>query len=611
MDNNTRVFTVDKFLGLNEAADGYTEIKMGEASRIENFDITEGLNLKTRPGVRRVAEIETGGTILATWSGKLEGRDMLILAVRPDDGFFRMDAYEMGSDGAFTLAHTMKTGAAGLDTVKTFQFDGAVHIATETDFFRYTVEAGFEGALDPYIPKVLIGVSPSGGGTTLENINLLSPYRRVEYNADGDSKAYWLPADALSVQRIVIDNVEYTYADSLEELGTFDSESHTFTFKAAPQKGVGNVEIEYLVKGADVQGNRKKILGCRLAESYNGATDTRLFFAGNGTNVCYYSGVTEAGAPDPTYFPAMNEVRVNMDSSEITGLTRHYTKLLVFTRDGAYTITYEPVTLTDGSTIAGFYLRSANRDFGNEVMGQIQTVDNYPRTITRGGIYEWKITSSFYRDERNANRISQRVDKTLKKGDVAKIITCDDNYRKIYFVFLNDEEGTVLVNRYGIGAEKLWTVYKGHIFRNVEGASMCGTTMCFRTNREVFAFDENALTDAPVTAGEEDTAIEAVWESGFHHFGADYRRKYSSILYLSMLSEENSELTVTAETDKRDDYLEKTVTWEQEDSPKIKRIRLKTKKFVYYKLKLRVGTKGKRATVLGYDQQVRFASMAK
>lgn len=611
MDNNTRVFNVDKFLGLNEAADGYTELKMGEASRIENFDITEGLNLKTRPGVRRVAEIDTGGTILATWSGKLEGRDMLILAVRPDDGFFRMDAYEMGADGAFTLAHTMKTGAAGLDTVKTFQFDGAVYIATETAFFRYTVEAGFDGALDPYIPKVLIGVSPSGGGTTLENINLLSPYRRVEYNADGESKAYWLPADALMVQRIVIDNVEYTAADSVEELGTFDSESHTFTFKAAPQKGVGNVEIEYLAKGADVQGNRKKILGCRLAESYNGATDTRLFFAGNGTNVCYYSGVTEAGVPDPTYFPAMNEVRVNMDSSEITGLTRHYTKLLVFTRDGAYTITYEPVTLTDGSTVAGFYLRSANRDFGNEVMGQIQTVDNYPRTITRGGIYEWKITSSFYRDERNANRISQRVDKTLKKGDVAKVITCDDNYRKIYFVFLNDEEGTVLVNRYGIGAEKLWTVYKGQIFRNVAGASMCGTTMCFRTDREVFAFDENALTDAPVINGEDDTAIEAVWESGFHHFGADYRRKYSSILYLSMLSEENSELTVTAETDKRDDYLEKTVTWEQEDSPKIKRIRLKTKKFVYYKLKLRVGTKGKRATVLGYDQQVRFASMAK
>jgi hypothetical protein len=93
-------------------------------------------------------------------------------------------------------------------------------------------------------------------------------------------------------------------------------------------------------------------------------------------------------------------------------------------------------------------------------------------------------------------------------------------------------------------------------------------------------------------------------------FGADFRRKYSSILYVSMLPEENSELIVTAETDKRSDYLEKAVAYEEPTSPKIKRIRLKVKKFVYYKLILRVNP-GKRATVLGIDQQVRFASMAK
>jgi hypothetical protein len=46
-------------------------------------------------------------------------------------------------------------------------------------------------------------------------------------------------------------------------------------------------------------------------------------------------------------------------------------------------------------------------------------------------------------------------------------------------------------------------------------------------------------------------------------------------------------------------------------APKIRRVRLKVKKFVYYKLIFRVETEGATATILGYDQTVRFGSMTK
>jgi hypothetical protein len=62
-------------------------------------------------------------------------------------------------------------------------------------------------------------------------------------------------------------------------------------------------------------------------------------------------------------------------------------KLLVFKNDGTHSISYEPVTLTDGNTIAGFFLRPMNKEFGNEILGQVQTVNNYPRTITKDGLY--------------------------------------------------------------------------------------------------------------------------------------------------------------------------------------------------------------------------------
>ena len=109
-------------------------------------------------------------------------------------------------------------------------------------------------------------------------------------------------------------------------------------------------------------------------------------------------------------------------------------------------------------------------------------------------------------------------------------------------------------------------------------------------------------------------------------FGADFQRKYSSQLYVSMLPQNNSQMTITAATDKRAEYMKKTVastlfsfdnfgfsrlTFDTNSTPKIRRVRLKVKKFVYYKLIFKVEAPGARATVLGYDQTVRYASMAK
>jgi hypothetical protein len=617
MASDMRLYKVDKFFGINQESDSKTELKTGEASEMMNFTVTDGYNLKLRPGIRRVnRESSMTARVYGSWAGKVSGEDVAAVYYRDRERFDYLAVYkptENGFDMVLTQGVRRAEAQEGDAIVKFFTFGEQLWCMTSGKIYTYDPENGFTER-QPYIPRVVIGASPSGGGTTLEAINLLSNYRRVDYNADGAATSYLLPEKAYAVTQIIVDNVTYPNSSAL---GTYDQDTQTFTFIEAPQKGVGNVEITYLMQpDSDMDQGRAQIVRCKLAECYNGSADTRLFVAGNGTNVCYYSGVTDAGAPDPTYFPAMNEVRVNMDSSEVTGMKRHYTKLVAFTREGAYTITYEPVTLTDGSTIAGFYLRSANSGFGNEAVGQVQIVDNYPRTITDGGIYEWKITSSFYRDERNAQLISQRVERSLKAADPKKIVTCDDGYRKEYWVFLNDEEGTILVHRYGLGKDGVWVIYKCGICANVTTADMCGNRMFITTAPDeegwsgMYWFDDEALMDDGKTWRDEATGIPALWESGFMDFGADFRRKYSSILYVSMLPEENSELIVTAETDKRSDYLEKAVAYEEPTSPKIKRIRLKVKKFVYYKLILRVNP-GKRATVLGIDQQVRFASMAK
>lgn len=623
----TKMFTVDKFLGINEAADGYTELKMGEASKMENFLVTDAFNLTVRPGIQRIDyDMERDpAPILASWAGYVEKQEYLLICDFLN-GVDRLWLYIVDKEQADE--HKLfyrQDGALGLTEaenayVKIFPFGGNLYVMSKVKTVVFK-DGQFREEV-PYVPLVITGANPAGGGTTLENLNLLSAERRVEYSADGTSTAYVLPAEAVGVTKIVIDNVVQTVSG----VGSFNTSNHTFTFNTAPIKGVANVEITYTTDAAAAEANRMQIIRCPLVEAYNGSTDTRLFVAGDGTNMCYYSGVTHSGDVTATYFPAMNEVAVDMSGSPVTGLVRHYSKLLVFKPDGTYTISYEPVTLTDGNTVAGFYLRSANRELGNDVLGQVQTVNNYPRTVTKDGIYEWRITSSFYQDERYAKRISDQVETSIRAADISKFVACDDNYGKTYYLFLNDELGTVLVNRYDLNRDGIWCIYRADLLKHVQKAMVYGGTMVFVTEKEVFYFDEASSVDAPEEFGGESTQIKAVWESGYMDFGADFRRKYSSRIYVSMLPESRSMMSVTASTDRRETYMEKSLrndvfgwdnvgfanwTFNLSVIPKIQRVRLKVKKFVYYKLIFKVEEPGARATVLGFDQQVRFSSMVK
>lgn len=616
---DTRMFSVDKFLGLNQSGDGDTELKMGEASLMVNFTVTDGMNLASRPGVLPAPfdESRAPGQLLAVWAGYVGTAERIVL-VELSGGTDRITVYGRDSTGTVASLST-QSGLLSLTApvnVQVFSFSGDVYIFTPKKFAVLGASDAFTVAT-PYVPLVVAGASPSGGGTELEKSNLLSPRRRVDYSADGTSTAYVLPAEAASVVSVAVDNAV------LPSPGSFDAASHTFNFTSAPAKGVGNVEITYSVSEEAFAPGLAQIAACTLHEEFNGSTDTRLFLSGDGSNRCYYSGVTQDGTPSALYFPALNEIAVDVSGSAVTAMVRHYSRLLVFKPDGTFAITYEPVTLADGSVTAGFYLRPVNRDYGNSAPGQVRTVSNYPRSFTASALYEWRVTSSYYRDERYAVRISDPVRTAIAQADPKRLLAWDDDADKTYYIFLNDTLGTVLVNRYGLGKSGLWTVYRSGAFRDVTHAFTFASTFYFVSGGRILHFSESALYDN--YAGES-VPIDAAWESGFMAFGADFLKKYASSIYVSVLPQSNSSLSVTAETDRKSSYTEKTVskniftfstlrfsnlTFRTKQSPTISRVRLKVKKFVYYKLKFSVSQPGTRAAVLGFDMEVRYGAKAK
>ena len=109
-------------------------------------------------------------------------------------------------------------------------------------------------------------------------------------------------------------------------------------------------------------------------------------------------------------------------------------------------------------------------------------------------------------------------------------------------------------------------------------------------------------------------------------FGSDYQRKHSSVIWVSLKPAAGARCTVSARSDRKSEYAEKTVTapvlkfssvdfnhftFNTNTSPHMRRVKLKVKKFVYYKLLIDTVSIANDVTVLGVDMRVRFTGYVK
>lgn len=610
--------SISRFLGVYETDDGDTALKPGVASKMVNWRITEGYHLQTRPGY--ISERVTGvGEIMAMHTAYCGDVPYSLLVT--NDGIWLKNKGE----NTWTVYKNKDWGVVwSFARATLFEFASKIYVIDGYHMARITPYLDGNGKVmltiaevtDGYVPLVVTGANPAGGGTTLERINLLTSKRRVQYSADGTSTAFVLPEAAVSVDKVIVDNVDVTAGWTLSQDGK------TATAQTAPPQGVNNVEITYDTgaQTTENQANRALILNQRFAEAYNGSTDTRIFLAGDGTNICYYSGVTEAGEPSAEYFPALNEIRVDASNSPITGMARHYTRLLVFKPDSTWSVGYETTYLADGTETVGFRLVPMHREIGSDAPGQVATVKNFARTYCRGNLYDWRQTASYYQDERYAKLISEPVRRSMRKADKDKLYLFDDDERQRFYAFLNDEDGTVIVNDYSLDVWYVWTGFYnvhhmvrdgtgGLLFSSWEG-SETDSRICylydtlsydyvFHPATEDLEFDP-ATDDPQKHAYWTRSIIKAEWESGHMSFGSESTRKYSSYVWTTLLAGPGAIASITARTDRRAEYSIKTdyanttglfdavefdrFSFETYLAPFAKRLKLKVKKFVYYKL---------------------------
>lgn len=209
---------------------------------------------------------------------------------------------------------------SGLKPAKSqsFVFDKKLYIKDGANYLVY--DGLLVRDVVGYVPTTTIGRKPSGGGSTYEDVNLLSDRRKNTFLADGESKEYFLDARNIDDSFKPVIRVN----DKAVSNFTVDYAAGKITFANAPTKpltdGQDNVVVEFQ---KTVSGYREKILNCTLLQVF----DNRVFFSGNKD---YPNTLWHSSLEDPSYCSDLDYYNEGQDAAEIRGMVAGNNALWVF-----------------------------------------------------------------------------------------------------------------------------------------------------------------------------------------------------------------------------------------------------------------------------------------
>jgi hypothetical protein len=510
-------YTIDKFLGVNKSATE-TLLQLGEASDMTNWTVTDDYKLAKASGYVELFATLGAHDINGMWYGSIGGNNHLIFACNGH-------IYE----------HNLSTGAnTDLGTVVDanpttfFVSNNTVYIMDGTDLYSWA-GSGSIASVAGYVPTVYTAAPPTGGGTILESINYLTGKKTQKFSGNASATVYQLAELSIgSVDSVYVNGALKTVTTDY----TVNLTNGTVTFVSAPSTGANNVVITWT---KTISGDRDTITKNRY---YGGVYYARYWIFGNPDHRAtrYPSGVTMAGASDPSFWPKFAESDVG--GHEITDICTQYNKQLIFTSgDSAeasawYSEEEDYRDPTTGAVTALFPVFPMNSKIGNVAKGQVQIIGNNPYTIWKG-IYEW--VSTYVMNEKNAQWISKRIQTDLDAIDLSAAITLDWNDKGQYWLCAGNK---IWVHNYRTDT---WHILEladtPTCFFIVDSKAYFGTT-----SGQIMKFDESLLTY-------NGTTINAVWEMGFFNFGVEWLRKFLQRLFISIKPEVRSYVAITYRTD--------------------------------------------------------------
>ncbi len=305
-----------------------------------------------------------------------------------------------------------------------FLYQGKLYLLTGQEYLVYDGAKVQNVSEIAYVPTTTIDAPPAGGGTRLQDVNLLTAQRKNTFVADGAATLYQLDVKEItSVEEIKVNGAVVAASGY-----TVDQTKGQITFSAAPAKGAvaGTANVEVLFSKATA-GNLERINRCTLGVIYS----NRVFFAGNPDypNADYASGVG-----GPHYVPDLSYTEIGYDGAAIMGYLRLGDSLAILKEDNAQdaTIFLRTAQLTAEGMV--FPVKQGISGAGAVSPQTCVNLVDDPLFLSREGVYA--IATQLVSLERTLQVRSTRVNSRLLKEDLKN--ACAVSWDGFYLLAVGD-----------------------------------------------------------------------------------------------------------------------------------------------------------------------------
>ena len=390
-----------------------------------------------------------------------------------------------------------------------------------------------------YVPITYINCSPSNGaGDSYQPENRLSSDKTLWYNAESGVQDYYLPVEATSVTKVVVDGVTLTSGWSYTAA---QKKVHFDTAPPVTNPPTNNtVQITYRLANTTAYNN---IMDCPYAAVYGGTGSLAIVMAGSLTQPNAYFWNGNNIAMDASYWP-MTQYQLAGDSSDpITGFGKQQSYLVIFKERTVGRTMMSSQYVTDGGTTYDTDGRltidlpyiQINAKLGCDLPWSIQLIDNNLVWCNKEqGVHILKDSSSAY--ENNIVCISRKVNGSttkdgllyaVRRAEADVVCSCDDT-RKYWLVV----DGEVWLWDYSLSEYKDPSWF---YFTNVRGRAF------IVENEEVYHIDykgrvlhfQRVFADF-AGGGDEGEPIDKVYQFSTQYFGSyDALKNVNSIIIAS------------------------------------------------------------------------------
>ena len=378
--DNTRTLRTASFGGIDISSSNDTISDLNTPGCLNMLPNNKG-DLTTRLGIKIVHDYASDfGVILGAFN-------------------YKKGAIIINGQGAYdtTQSYTSSIVGSGYATepFSAFEYNSKFYLLTRDRFMVYETGGSLVDVVG-YIPTNTINTPETGGGTVLEELNMIQPKRAQEFQHVTGSTTVTLQIDDVK------STIEVYYRNATT--GAWDLQTVTTNYTRNLVTGVITY-VTFPPESINIDGNdavrvvfepntpfvgftdAATITDCTLSAIYGGKAAISAWFSGNPDypNLDFNSGIHD-GQSDPTYFTLTDYDEIGFDDQKIIAYQTQSDQLIIYknNEDTGAESTWVRGTNIIGSEVV-FYHKELNPYKGCLARGSVALINNSAWALSKDG----------------------------------------------------------------------------------------------------------------------------------------------------------------------------------------------------------------------------------